>query len=76
MKYVIELVDGVAGHKVGFIGNGTYTIMQQKYVNIVNKNEAKRYTSRKRAESAYCKIKMTYENVSLSTSCNIIEVDC
>ena len=75
MKYIIELIDGVSGHKIGFVGNGKYSIMQRKYVNIVDQDDAKRYTSMKRAENAYDKMKMTFENVAMSTSCNIVEVD-
>lgn len=70
-KYAIRIQDG---NLTDFIGNGSYIFQQEKYAVLADRiDEAKRYTTKERAENAYKKLLLSCCN--LTGKCEIVEVE-
>lgn len=76
MKYIIKLIYTDGGIKeTDYIGNGTYVVNHNKYAVITqNQNEAKTYSSYKRAENAFFSMRETCYNVALANGHEILEI--
>ena len=75
MKYVIKTVRNPYGVRIEYIGNGTYIFGGEKYVTLVGRdiNEAKKYSSYKRAENAVQKLVESCVNMNCEYEIEQIE---
>ena len=75
MKYVIKTVRDYYGSRIEYIGNGTYIFNGDKYVALVGReiNEAKKYSSYKRAENAAEKLMESCVNMNCDYEIEMVE---
>lgn len=67
LKYIVKFTDTIANDRIEYLGAGTYTVARERYAVLVGNRpaNAKRYSSRARAENAVKKLSENCENVAV-----------
>ena len=67
MKFIVKFTDTVANDRIEYLGTGTYVFGGERYAVLVGNSpgEAKRYSSRAKAENAAKRLSENCENVAV-----------